>query len=120
MNVRELHDPETVKGSWQPLEMNSLVLDREHVRLTESRARDVRQAESQGTQRRRRSLGTAVGRDTSALVPSDRGRHIFLEVDDYACRGRLFGGAHYRDLIMMMQPDEWKYLFHNVLLTFVP
>ena len=120
MNVGKLHDPETVERSWQPVEMNSLVLDREHVRLTERRARDVRQAESQGPQRSGGPLGTTIGRDTSALVPSDRGRHIFLEVWTLACRGRLFGGPHYRDLTRRMQPDERKYLFHNVLLTFVP
>ena len=120
MNVGKLHDPETVEGFWQPVEMNALVLDREHIRLTERSARDVRQAESQGPQWCWRPLGTAIGRDTSALVPSDRGRHIFLDgCFDAACRGRLFGGAHYRDLNPRMQPDVWKYLFHNVLLRFV-
>jgi hypothetical protein len=49
MNVGKLYYAKTVEGFWQAIEMNLLVLDGEHVRLTQRRASDVRQAESQGT-----------------------------------------------------------------------
>ena len=55
--------------------MNLFMLDGEHVRLTKRGASNMRQAESQGTQRRFGSLSAAVWRDTSALVPSDGSRH---------------------------------------------
>src|SRR5690242_7467506 len=76
MNVRKLDNTESIEGFGQSIEQNSLVLDREHVRLAERRARDVRQAQGQGTQRCIRPLGAAKGRDTSTLVPSDRSRHL--------------------------------------------
>jgi hypothetical protein len=93
MNVGKLHDPETVEGFWQPLEVNSLVLDREHVRLTQRSASDVRQTQRQGPQRGVSSFGTANRRDTSALVPSDGSSHYCLGYLTPACRGgvRLVG-----------------------------
>jgi len=49
VNVGKLDDTETVERFRQAIELNSLVLDSEHVRLTERGAGDVGQTQSQGT-----------------------------------------------------------------------
>ena len=49
MNVGKLDEAEAVERFRKSIELNSLVLDGEHVRLTERGAGDVGQAESQGT-----------------------------------------------------------------------
>jgi hypothetical protein len=53
------------------------VLDAEHVRLGQCGASGMRQAERKRTQTRVWLFGTAVWRDTSALVPSNGSRHAF-------------------------------------------
>jgi hypothetical protein len=49
MHVGKLDDAKAVERFGQAIELDSLVLDGEHVRLTERGAGDVCQAESQGT-----------------------------------------------------------------------
>jgi hypothetical protein len=49
VNVGKLYDPKSVEGFGQAIKMNLFMLDREHVRLTERGASNVRQAQSQGT-----------------------------------------------------------------------
>ncbi|HVF23672.1 MAG TPA: hypothetical protein VM941_11365 [Pyrinomonadaceae bacterium] len=49
MDVGKLYYAKSVEGLWQAIEINLFMLDREHVRLTERGACNVRQAESQGT-----------------------------------------------------------------------
>jgi hypothetical protein len=49
VNVGKLYDPKPVEGFGQAIKMNLFMLDREHVRLTERGASNVRQAQSQGT-----------------------------------------------------------------------
>lgn len=49
MNIGKLDDAEAVEGFRESIELNSLVLDSEHVRLTERGAGDVGQTQSQGT-----------------------------------------------------------------------
>jgi len=94
MNVRELHDTKAVEGFWQPVQMDAFVLNAEHVWLGECGTSNMRQAKRQGAQRRVWLFGTAIRRDTSALVPSKGSRHIFLDVNlAPTCRERLVGGA---------------------------
>src|SRR5215216_4814907 len=81
MNIRELHDAKAVEGFRQPVQLDSLVLDAEHVGLGECGTSDMRQAKREGAQWRVWLCGTAIGHDTSALVPSKGSSHIFLDVD---------------------------------------
>jgi len=76
MNIGKLNDAKAVKGLWQTTQLDSFVLDAEHVRLGERGASDMRQAKRERTQRRVWLFGTAVWRDTSALVPSNGSRHF--------------------------------------------
>ena len=80
MNVRELHDAKAVECRRKPVQMDAFVLDAEHVWLSECGTSNMRQAKRQGTQRRVWLFGTAISRDTSALVPSKGSRHIFLNL----------------------------------------
>jgi hypothetical protein len=75
MNVGKLHDAEAVERLRQPVQLDSVMFDAEHVGLGESRTSNMRQANSKRTQRGCGSLRTANGRDTSALVPSNWSRH---------------------------------------------
>ena len=59
---------------------------------------DVRQADRQRPEGSFGSFRTAVGHDTSTLVPSNRSRHLFrLSSANLPGRSAL-SGAHYRDL----------------------
>src|SRR6185503_6197211 len=75
MNVGKLHDAEAVERLRQPVQLDSVMFDAEHVGLGESRTSNMRQAKSKRTQRGFRSFRTANGRDTSTLVPSNWSRH---------------------------------------------
>ena len=104
MNVGKLNDAKTVKGLWQATQLDSFVLDTEHVRLGECGTSNMRQTKCERTQRRVWLFGAAVWRDTSTLVPSNGSRHI-LGLDGVNLPGRrLVGGAHYRDLPTGTQP----------------
>src|SRR6202008_2503309 len=84
--------------------MDSFVFNAEHVRLCESSTRNMRQANCKRTQRSVTSPGTAKRRNTSALVPSNRSRHI-LELFGANLPGRrLVSGAHYRYVKLATQP----------------
>jgi len=74
---------------------------------SECSTRDMRQAQSQGTQRRIRLSGTAKRRNTSTLVPSNGSRHILEFGLAPTCRGSAISGAHYRDL------PFWKQLYNS-------
>src|ERR1044072_3179714 len=76
MDIGKLHDAKAVKGLRKPVQLDAFVLDAEHVGLGERGASDMRQAKRDGAQRRVWLFGTAIGRDTSALVPSNRSSHI--------------------------------------------
>src|ERR1044071_68547 len=105
MNVGKLHDAKAIKDFRQTTQLNAFMLDAEHVGLCEGGTSDMRQANSQRTQRSVSLLGTAIRHDTSALVPSDGSRHIFLEFIGANLPGkRLVSGAHYRDVIPDVQP----------------
>ena len=77
MNVRELHYAKAVEFLRKPIEMDAFVLDAEHVGLGECGTSDMRQAKREGAQRRVWLFGTAIRRNTSALVPSDGSGHVF-------------------------------------------
>ena len=77
MNIGKLNDAKAVEGFRQAAQLDSFVLDAEHVRLGECGASSMRQAKRKGTQRRIWLFGTAIWRDTSALVPSNGSRHAF-------------------------------------------
>src|ERR1051325_4190332 len=99
MNIGKLNDAKTVESLRQATQLDTFVLDAEHVRLSECRTSDMRQANCERTQRR-----VCLWRDTSALVPSNGSRHI-LGLDGANLPGRrLVGGAHYRDLTSGTQP----------------
>ena len=76
MNIGKLDYAKSFKRLWQPVQLYPLVLDAEHVGLCECGASNMRQAERKRTQRSVWSFGTAIRRDTPALVPSNRSRHI--------------------------------------------
>lgn len=78
MNIGKLHDTKAVEGLRQPVQLDSFVLDAEHVRLGEGGTSNMRQTESEGAQRSVRLFGTAIRRDTSTLVPSKGSRHILV------------------------------------------
>lgn len=104
MNIGKLNDAKAVEGLRQTAQMDSFVLDAEHVRLGKCGTSNMRQAKREGTQRRVWLFGAAVWRDTSTLVPSNGSRHI-LGLDGVNLPGRrLVGGAHYRDLTPGTQP----------------
>ena len=77
MDVRELNYAKTVESFGKTSEMDAFMLDREHVRFGKRSAGDVRQANSQRPEGSFGSIGTAVGCDTSTLVPSNRSSHLF-------------------------------------------
>ena len=98
MNIGKLNDAKTVKSLGQAVQLDTLMLNAEHVGLSERGTSNMRQAKSQGPQRSVRSFGTAIRRDTSTLVPSNRSRHILEFGLAPTCRGSAISGAHYRDL----------------------
>src|ERR1041384_557255 len=80
MDIRKLHDAKAVKPFRQTIQLDALMLDAEHVGLCEGGTSNMRKANCQGPQRSvalTGRLGTAIRRDTPALVPSDGSRHIF-------------------------------------------
>ena len=107
MNVRKLYYAKAIELFRQPVQSDSFVLDAEHVGLRESSTRYMGQAQSEGTQRCFRSIRTAIRRDTSTLVPSNRGRHLFAWFDANLPGKRQLSGAHYRDLRKGTQLANW-------------
>jgi len=77
MNIGKLNDTKAVEGFWQAAQLDTLVLDAEHVRLGQCGTSSMRQAKRKRTQGRVWLFGTAVWRDTSTLIPSNGSRHAF-------------------------------------------
>jgi len=77
MNIGKLNEAKAVKRFGEAAQLDTFVLDTEHVRLGKCGTSNMRQAERERTQRSVWLFGTAVWRNTSTLVPSNGSRHAF-------------------------------------------